>query len=170
MKKLSILTISILISSISFGQGFETNKLRLGAGLFFASDINNVGLTLNSAYEINYDWEAAVAFTHFFEKDYVTWNILDLDAHYIFYTDEGKFNAYGIAGLSISFVKVTIPEMNVGGIIIPESTGKDSSAGFNIGAGINYGLSDKLNLAPEFRITLADGSYVRIGATVQYLF
>ncbi len=152
---------------VSFSQGFETNKLRVGAGLFFASDINNVGLNFNGAYEINYDWEAAVAFTHFFEKDYLTWNVLDLDGHYIFYTEEGKFNAYGLAGLSINFVKVTIP--GIPGVI-GETTGTDSSVGLNLGVGMNYGLTDKLNLAPEFRVSLAEGSYVRIGATVQYLF
>lgn len=171
MKKLSITFVCLLITVLSFSQGFETQKLRAGAGLFYASDINNIGLNINAAYEINDLWEAAVGYSYFFEKDYLTWSVLDLDAHYNFYTDGSKMTAYGLAGLAINFAKVTIPEINMGGgVVIPETTSKDSSVGLNLGVGVNYGLTDQLNLAPEFRVVLADGSYVRIGAMIQYLF
>lgn len=171
MKKLTLITFALLISVLSFGQGFNKADLRAGGGLFFASDINNIGLNFNAAYSINYDWEAAVAYTHFFEKDYVTFNVLDFDGHYIFYTEEGKFNVYGLAGLSVNFVKVTVPQIDLGGgVVIPETTAKDSDVGLNLGIGLNYNATERLNLAPEFRLTIADGTYVRIGAMAQYRF
>ena len=49
-------------------------------------------------------------------------------------------------------------------------TGKDTSIGLNLGVGANYKLTDNLNLAPEMRFTVMDGSYFRIGVAVQYMF
>lgn len=42
--------------------------------------------------------------------------------------------------------------------------------GMNIGAGMNIGMGERFNLAPEIRGTLFDLSYTRIGITVQYMF
>ncbi|MEN8139542.1 MAG: outer membrane beta-barrel protein [Bacteroidota bacterium] len=171
MKKVFFLTLTVLLSVSSFSQSFDASKLRAGGGLFFVSDINNVGLTVNGAYEINAQWEAAIAFTHIFEKDYVKWNMLDFDAHYNFYQHNDKLNVYGLAGLGLTFWKVTIPAMDFGyGFSTPEMTENGTDVGFNIGVGANYKLTDKLNLAPEARFTVAEGSFFRVGATLQYMF
>ncbi len=168
----------VLVSGFSVSaQSFDVANLRAGLGVFYASEIKSAGLGLNAAYTITEEWEAAVGFGHIFEKDYVSWNILDLDAHYIFHTDD-KFNVYGIAGLSVLFWKVDIPSQTItqsfGGFTssytVPGSTDSGNEAGVNIGIGMNYHIADQFNLAPELRYTIRDGSYVRIGAAVQYLF
>lgn len=104
-----------------------------------------------------------------FEKDYVSWNVLDLDGHYVFYQQD-KFNVYGLSGLSFTFWKVTIPGMSAYGVTIPSSTTTGSDIGLNLGVGANYPLTTNLNIAPEMRFTIIDGSYFRIGATLQYKF
>jgi opacity protein-like surface antigen len=171
MKRNLLLILAIALSSHVFAQEFDLTKLRAGAGLVYATEIGNIGINFNGAYEITETWEAALGFTHIFEKDYSSYNILDLDGHYKFYQHDEKLNVYGLAGLGFTFWKVTIPAMNVGfGISTPEISDTGTEVGLNLGVGLNYKLTDNLNLAPEIRYTIMDGSYLRIGASVQYMF
>lgn len=165
MKKSVLLLLTVLLSANIFAQGFDSSKLRAGAGLVYATDINSLGLAFNGVYSFTPQWEGAVGFTHIFEKDYVSYNVLDFDAHYVFYENGAGMNVYGLGGLSFNFWKITWPDdYGFGG----STSGSD--VGLNLGVGMNYALSDVLNLAPEFRVTMADGSYVRLGATLQYKF
>jgi len=158
-----------MLSCSMFAQSFETSKFRAGAGLVYATEIGNIGINLNGVYAFTDQWEGAFGYTHVFEKDYVTFNIFDFDAHYVFHQQDEKMNFYGIGGLAITSTKVDIPAIDFGlGTIGGEVT--DSSVGFNLGVGMNYKLSEQFNLAPEARFTIMDGSYFRIGASVQYMF
>ncbi|MCK5814999.1 MAG: hypothetical protein KAH07_03545 [Flavobacteriaceae bacterium] len=171
MKKVFFLTLTVFLSINSFSQSFDIANLRAGGGVYYASEIGNIGIGLNGAYEITEKYEVAIAFTHIFEKDYMKWNMLDFDGHYNFYQHDEKLNVYGLAGLAVTFWKFTIPAMDYGyGYTSPEMTGKDTSIGLNLGVGANYKLTDNLNLAPEMRFTVMDGSYFRIGVAVQYMF
>ncbi|GJM65029.1 outer membrane beta-barrel protein [Persicobacter diffluens] len=171
MKRFFLMTVLAIVCQTSFAQGFELEKLRAGLGLVYASEIKSVGINLNGAYAITEEWEAAVGFTHIFENNAVRYNVLDFDGHYNFYTDGDKLKIYGLAGLGLTFWKVTIPAIDMGfGFSSPETTSTGTEVGLNLGIGANYALSDKLNLAPEIRFTAMDGSYLRIGAAIQYRF
>lgn len=171
MKRNLLICFTLILSTNLFSQSFDVSKIRAGGGLMFATEIKNVGLTLNGTYEITEQWEGSLAFTHIFEKDYVKWNVLDLDGHYVFYKQDEKLNVYGLAGLSFTFWKVTIPTKDLGyGFTTPEITETGSDIGLNIGVGATYKITDNLNLSPEMRFTIIDGSYLRIGATLQYMF
>ena len=169
-KNILLLIVAMVLSANLFAQGFDKSKLRAGVGVVYATEIANVGINVNGAYSITDEWEGAVGFTHVFEKNYVTYNILDLDAHYIFYQEDEKFNVYGLAGLGFNSAKVNIPSTTIYGITVEGTDASSTSLGLNLGAGLNYKLSDKINLAPEIRYTIMDGSFLRIGASVQYLF
>lgn len=171
MKRNLLICFTFILCTNLFSQSFNVANLRAGGGLIFATEIKNVGLTLNGTYEITEQWEGAMAITHIFENDYVKWNVLDLDGHYVFYKHDEKLNVYGLSGLSFTFWKITVPAMDFGwGISTPEITDTGSDIGLNIGVGANYKLTDVLNLTPEMRLTIIDGSYLRIGATLQYMF
>jgi hypothetical protein len=171
MKKNILLILAIVLSTNVFAQQFDKTKIRAGAGLVYATEIGNIGINLNGAYAFTEEWEGSLGFSHIFKKDFLTYNILDLDAHYVFYQKDEKLNVYGLAGLGFTFWKATIPAMDLGfGIATPEVSNNGTETGLNIGVGANYKLSDKLNIAPEIRYTIMDGSYLRIGASVQYMF
>jgi opacity protein-like surface antigen len=170
MKKNIILILALVFSANVFAQQFDPANLRAGAGLVYASEINNLGLTFNGVYTFNEVWEGSVGFSHIFEKNMVRYNIVDLDAHYIFYRDEENLSVYGLAGLGFTSWKVTIPGFSWMGNYIPETTATDTEIGLNLGVGLNYRLTERLNLSPQLRYTIMDGSYLRIGASVQYLF
>ena len=171
MKRILFFSLTLILSTNLFSQSFDVANLRAGGGLVFATEIKNIGLTFNGTYEITEQWEGALAFSHIFKKDYVSYNVLDLDGHFVFYQHDEKLNVFGLAGLGFTFWKVTIPAMDLGwGMSTPETTTKGTEVGLNLGVGANYKITDKLNLAPEMRFTVMDGSYFRIGATLQYMF
>lgn len=171
MKKVVFFVFALVLSANVFAQQFDATKLRAGAGLVYATEIGNVGINLNGVYTLTDEWEASLGFSHIFEKDYLRYNVLDLDAHYIFFNQNEKMNVYGLAGLGLTFWKANIPAMDFGyGISTPEMSDNGTEVGLNLGVGMNYKLSDRFNLAPEIRYTIMDGSYLRIGASVQYLF
>lgn len=159
MKKNILIIIALFISSQVFAQSFDSSKIRAGGGLVFASEFNNVGITFNGVYAFTEKWEAAFAYSHIFEKDFISANVFDFDAHYVF-SDKDKISFYALAGLAINSEKIKAQDLSV----------SETFTGFNLGIGMNYLLSETLNLAPEFRYTIMDGSYFRIGASLQYLF
>lgn len=170
MKKNILIAFTLILSSNLFAQSFDASKLRAGAGLVYASEIGNIGITINGVYSFTEQWEGAFAYSHIFEKNYATFNIFDFDAHYVFHQMDEKMNFYGIGGLAITSTKVEIPAIDTGFGVLPGTSASDSSVGLNIGVGMNYKINEVLNLAPEARFTIMDGSYFRIGASLQYMF
>lgn len=177
MKKWIFTFLMFGICAGSYAQEFNPANIRLGGGLSYASRVSNAGLTLTGVYEVNRQWEGALSYSYFFEKNYTRWSAFDIDGHYIFHEVSNQLNVYGLGGLSIARVAVIAPEMSytnpmTGGevVVSPEQTISNSYAGLNLGVGANYALTDVLNIAPELRYTIMSGGYLRIGATLQYKF
>lgn len=171
MKKIILFMLALVLSANVFAQDFDITKLRAGGGLVYATDIGNIGINLNAAYSITEEWEGAFAYSHIFRKDYTSFNIIDLDGHYIFHELDEKLSFYGIGGLGFTFWNTKVPSMDLEwGVSTPEITSSGTEIGLNLGIGTNYKLSDELNLAPEMRYTIMNGGYFRIGVSVQYLF
>ncbi len=166
MKRLTLVLLIAFVSLGTYAQTFDVSRLRAGAGFVYASDINNLGITFNGVYNLNDIWEGSLGITHIFPNNNFQYTILDFDAHYIFYKANEELNFYGIGGIGFTFGKWDNYYPNG----TRYGTTSNTEVGLNIGAGMNYKLTDFLNLAPEVRLTISDGSYARIGATVQYMF
>lgn len=163
MKRLCIVLFISLFSVSAFSQTFDLSRLRAGAGPFFTSYFNSVGLNFNGVYNLDDVWEGSLGITHVFPQDYINSTILDFDGHYIFYNANSDLNFYALGGIGFTFYKYTGPGDR------PRHL-NDPWLGLNVGAGMNLKLNDFLNLAPEVRVTIANSAYARIGATVQYCF
>lgn len=163
MKRLCIVLFISLFSVSAFSQTFDLSRLRAGAGPFFTSYFNSVGLNFNGVYNLDDVWEGSLGITHVFPQDYINSTILDFDGHYIFYNANSDLNFYALGGIGFTFYKYTEPGDQ------PRRL-NDPWLGLNVGAGMNLKLNDFLNLAPELRLTVANEVYARIGATVQYCF
>jgi len=171
MKRSAFLILAIILPLFGFSQSFDTSNLRVGGGLVYGTDIDNVGIDINGVYQFDEQWEGGIAFTHFFKKNYTTWNILDFDGHYTFYSDNSKLSVYGLGGLSLTFAKAKFPAVTFNGMtVMSETTVSSTNAGLNLGGGINYALTDQLNLAPELKVTIANATYVRMCVNLQYRF
>ncbi len=184
MKKQLLLIFVLAISACAFSQGFDKSKLRAGVGLLYATDISNLGFKIDGAYSFNTEWEGDLTFSHIFKKDYTTFNALDFDAHYYFAQLNDKFNIYGLAGLNTTFVKFDnekffesykkygYSDEDINYLVNTSGGAKSttSNVGLNLGIGAKYTLNDKINLLPEIRYSIINGSYLRIGVSAQYSF
>jgi hypothetical protein len=147
-----------------FTENTQAQNITAGGGLVYATDINNFGISLNGTYKYNDKIEIAPVFTYFFEKDYVSWKELFVDAHYKFMKKEG-FDIYAIAGLGITIVTINWPDSWFG----PGQSTSDSNFGLNIGAGAkkNFGAFDAF---AEAKYNLSSSSHFSINAGVLYKF
>ena len=162
MRKLFVLKLVATLSVTLFAQSTDDTKFRVGAGTVFVSEVESYGVSATGIYEISKRWAGAVTFTHVFENVGLSWDIIDTDGHLVFYDNDKKFSAYALAGFALNFWRRET--------LLTKETITGSYMGMNIGAGMNIGIGERFNLAPELRGTLFDLSYTRIGVTIQYKF
>jgi len=168
----------------------QDSKFMLGAGLDYATDIDNLGIHLKGLYLISDDWEADAGYTYYFKKNYTNWSALDFNGHYVF-TSSDKGVLYALAGLNVTFYKIKYDDiigdytneyddyygeyygdeysdLMVG--MTSDMEAKGSEVGLNIGLGGRMGLSDNLFLSGEIKYTLGGADYLNIGAGLMYCF
>ncbi|WP_297086452.1 outer membrane beta-barrel protein [uncultured Draconibacterium sp.] len=163
---------TLVFSVLFFVAAQSQAQISVGGGLWYGSDINSIGISVNGKYDFNEKWAAAPAFTYFLEKDYVKWSALDLDANYNITELENIGSLYAIGGLGITFWSV---DFDGGTIDMGEFGSYDlgvdasgSDVGVNLGVGLNIAASEKFAIAPEIKYTISDGSYLRIGAKILF--
>lgn len=179
-----VLFIAVFILSGAFlGQvNAQESKISAGAGLNYATDINNIGISLQGLYKINPTWEVSPKFTYFFKKDYMSYSALDFNGHYVF-SNNGSNAFYALAGLNITFYKFDTGNNSgfefeideeygdydyMGGISLGEAKG--SEMGLNIGIGTRFAISDKLDFNAEGKYILGNMNYLNLGVGILYKF
>jgi opacity protein-like surface antigen len=146
-------------------------QISVGGGLWYGTDINNVGFSINGKYAFNEDWSAAPSFTYFLKKDYITWSALDLNANYNITEIENIGSLYGIGGIGITFWGWDEKDTGLGewAEYVGESLDTNTTEfGINLGAGLNVATSDKLAFAPEIMYTFGGVNYLRIGVKIMF--
>nr|WP_321408537.1 hypothetical protein [uncultured Carboxylicivirga sp.] len=178
-----------LVLSALFVLGLTANaqdsKFMLGAGVDYATEIQNLGIHLKGLYQINDVWEADAGYTYYFKKNYTNWSSLDFNGHYVFScNDKGCF--YALAGLNVTFYKIKLDNIvsdyqvdysdeyadyydSMLSLATDLET-KGSDIGLNIGMGGRMGLTDNLFLTGEVKYTLGGANYLNIGAGILYAF
>lgn len=126
---------------------------KVGGGVWYATDMENVGISINGAYFFSDNFSVAPSFTYFLEKNNVNWSMLDLDVNYSF-TELDFGMLYAIGGLNLTFYS-----MDLGGW--GDFSGTNTS--FNAGIGLGMPLGDNMTLCPEVRYTFGDGDFLRFG-------
>jgi len=126
---------------------------KVGGGVWYATDMENVGISVNGAYFINDNFSIAPSFTYFLAKNNVNWSMLDLDVNYSF-TELDFGNLYAIGGLNLTFFSVDLGGWG-------KVSGTNTS--FNAGIGLGMPIGDNMTLCPEVRYTFGDGDFLRIG-------
>ena len=154
MKKVLFVFCMMLISASSFAQA---GKMTLGfQGNYMLDSPNNFGLGANVGYEIIDNLRGVAEFNYFLKKDHVSyWNV-EANVEYLFRLGDA-FTIYPLAG--IDFLGCSV-----------EDGGSDSKMGLNLGAGVEYALSDKLSLKAEYNYkTQYDGwSLLKFGVVIPF--
>jgi opacity protein-like surface antigen len=139
------------------GVQFAANaQLKLGAGLGYGTDIEELGIQFRGVYTVSDPWRASADFVLYFDgvDDLSIWE-LNLNGHYVFINDEKK-TVYALAGLNI--IKVNFDA----------TSGLDdtSDTGLNLGAGIEIPLGS-VELFGEARFALGGAEQLFFSAGVQ---
>lgn len=163
MKKLFLLATATILMFVSSNLKAQ---IKVGGGAAYGTNISSIGISVNGEYALNETWDAAAGFTYFFEKNYLSWSALDLDAHYTFTEIEGFGKLYGIAGLNMLFFNYKIPTVDLGGFgSYGGGSGTSSSAGLNLGIGTKIPMSEKITLAPELKYALGN-NFFQVGVKI----
>lgn len=156
MRKFIVLLIAVFVTSAASSY----SQFWIGPGLFYSTEIEQIGITGAAEYDINDKMGVAAAYTYFLEKDMLSWSMIDLEFQYIVAELSGLGNLYALAGLNILSVSWDIPESAY-------FTGSDintSETGITIGAGMNIPLSNSVDIAPELKLSFQGSTIIRIGA------
>ena len=176
-------TFIILAVVFSFSVNESKAQMSAGGGVWYGTNINTVGFSVNGKYQFDESWSADPAFTYFLKKDGLTWMSLDLDANYIITEIDNVGSLYGIGGLNVTFFNFKIdynfeeytiqtksatvydPYGSINGTSI-----SGSNFGVNLGIGLKIPVGESMAVAPEIRYTIIDGGYLRIGAKFMFGF
>ncbi len=177
-------SITILAIILTFSTTESKAQISAGGGLWYGTNINTVGFSINGKYQFNESWSADPAFTYFLKKDGITWMALDFDANYIITEIDNVGKLYGIGGLNITFFKykfdVDLTEYTLNhtksasifdpGASIYSSSVSGSNVGLNLGIGLSVPVGNGMAIDPEIRYTISDGGYLRLGAKFMFGF
>jgi outer membrane protein X len=167
MKKITLLAVvTIALTFNSFAQ------ISAGGGITYGSKQKTIGFNLRGQYNVWENVDVVAGFTFYLphkEKQTLIFTTIDskttmwsfdIDGHYNFELMD-KLKAYPIAGLNISGVSVDVNGTKA----------SDTEAGFNIGAGATYEITDKLAGLFEIKYTLGRNyDQAVIGIGVLYSF
>lgn len=137
MKKLvfsGLMVIGLLFLSTPHANAQETNDIKLGVGLIYGNQIENLGIRADGYYRISDEFRAGAALGYFFPDDVGTAKInyfeIDFNGNYIF-NEDNDLMFYGLAGLNLLIQTVNF-----------DAGGSDSQSelGLNLGGGLEYQL------------------------------
>lgn len=134
MKKLLFVFCMMLVSASSFAQaGSKTIGLQ---GDYMLDSPNNFGIGANFGYEFIDNLRGVAEFNYFLKKDQVSYWNAEVNAEYLFRAGSG-FTIYPLAGIDILGISI-------------EDGGSSSKMGLNLGAGVEYAVSNNLSLKVEY--------------------
>lgn len=177
-----LLALILVVAAVSTAKA-QDSKILAGAGLTYATEIENIGINLKGVYLINDVWEAEAGFTYFFEKNYTNWSALDFNGHYVFYNTDGKC-VYALAGLNFTFYKFDMGDAVAdpyedyydemegypGYNPLSDFEAKGTETGLNLGIGGRMPISDVLLLNGDIKYTVGGADYLSINAGILYKF
>lgn len=175
MKRILLITVTLLtMGAIQTTKAqFNSENLTIGPGLFYETNISNIGINVGGIYEFNDLISGSASFTYYLKKEYTKLRTLDLNIHYNLTQIPNIGSIYAIGGFDIGWIKSPKPMQRVWDgtyyIRIGGGTRKHRYVGVNLGAGSKIKINDIGFLHPELNIVIGNGSvYFKIGA--RFLF
>ncbi|MEM1127225.1 MAG: hypothetical protein AAGI71_11285 [Bacteroidota bacterium] len=139
-------------------------QLRIGGGLIYGFDIEQLGLQANGFYQIQPNIEVGGDFTFYFPEEIgnITSRVFSINptGHYIFFDDEESLRAYGLAGINIARFSVESDNQFFDDF-------SDTEFGLLLGAGGEYTL-DFGRVFAELRFALEGEEQASLAAGIRF--
>lgn len=162
MKKLlSIVCALVLgmgIGQAQVGQG----QTAAGLNLVYGSEIESLGIGARFQYGILDQLRGEVGLNYFFEHNHMSWWDVNINAHYLVGLKNDKFYIYPLAGLNYTMVNYS-GELN--------NKGEENHVGINLGAGLEYEITDHFGVNLEYRHTIVrkvDQGVIGLGVNYKF--
>lgn len=178
MKKIFLaLALALMGISASAQQGEKA----AGINLSYGTEHKALGIGIKGQYGITDAIRAEASFDYFLKKDGLSMWDVNLNVHYLFSLTD-KLKVYPLAGLTFTnwkfdnaFEIEIDPEyaqyLDEDDISYGSASGSESKFGVNLGAGLQYDLTDKLSLNVEAKYQLiSDFDQMMLGVGVAYKF
>lgn len=172
MKKfIAIICAAVLGMGCASAQAEKGDKA-VGINLVYGSGIKNIGAGARLQYTPIDHVRAELGMNYFFQKDYVNMWDINLNAEYLIALRNQKLYIYPIVGLS--FAKTTFDAEGYRKRHEKEedpSKFNDKAFGLNLGAGVEYSLTDHVGVTLEYRHSIMkdiDQGVVGIGANYKF--
>ena len=135
-----------MMLGLGFGQAqVHQGETAVGANLVYGSEIESLGLGARFQYGIWDQLRAEVGLNYFFEHNHVSWCDVNLNAHYLLGLWNEQLYIYPLAGVNYTMTKVKLPG---------ENSDEENHIGLNLGAGIEYELTEHWGVNLEYRHTI----------------
>lgn len=163
MKKVLL---GIILAAFSLGISAQTGSKAIMPKLGYQTEFKRLGLGVEGRYFLTNNIRLAPGVTVLFPKDRVTGLDVDVNVHYVFPIQGGLafYPFIGGAMLNNRMSKQTIGDVEFDS----QST---TDFGFNIGAGVQYDVTDNGYVNFEFKYTFVEGSdpaYFMLGYGIRF--
>lgn len=169
---------AMAMALVSISASAQKGETAFGANLSYGTEIKNLGIGVKGQYGITDAIRAEAAFDYFLKKDGLSMWDVNLNVHYLIPIIE-KFKVYPLAGVVFTNWKtdfaIDVDDSEGYGIIDDDADDSGSTTtskfGANLGAGLQYDLTDKLSLNVEGKYQLiSDFDQMVFSVGVAYKF
>lgn len=152
MKDLRYLFVLLLL-------GITTNafaQLRLGAGIGYGADIEELGLQLRVLAPFSSEWRGDANFIYYLEgNDNISFWELNFNGNYVFFNN-GRNSVHALAGLNFFHIGREFRDDN-------------TELGLNLGIGAIFGLNGPINLLTDLKFSTGDAGQLVLGLGILFL-
>jgi len=158
MKKLFIIALMAFVGMSAYAQA-EKGDMAAGVNVSYGTmdGYNNIGIGGKFQYNLTDAIRIEPSANYFLKKDYLSMWDVNLNVQYLFNVAE-KLTVYPLAGATMVGVK-------------PEGGDGESEIGFNVGAGVEYQLTEKLGLNFDYKYQIVsdlDRSVFSLGVVFKF--
>lgn len=178
----------VMIASV--GSAFaQKGEMAGGLNLSYGTEISNLGIGVKYQYNVTNPIRLEGSFDYFLEKDGLKMWDINVNAHYLFPVAD-KFNVYPLVGLTYANCGVggasgggfldydgdeewdaDEPSLSGDGSESGSSSTSEGKFGVNLGAGVQYDITDKIAASFEAKYQIISGfNQLVIGVGAIYKF
>jgi outer membrane protein X len=163
---LAVFATAVAVNGSAQEAGDKAVGLNVAMGM--GDGYTNIGFGPKFQYNVTAPIRLEASFTYFLKKDYITMWDANVNAHYLFgLGDKAAF--YPLAGLCIVNTGVSY-SVDLGEYGSVGGSASESRFGANLGAGLDYKLSDQLIANVEAKYKIVEGGRFVVSVGLAYKF